>query len=414
MLTTTTAKTPPNVYMGYNPTLPATGPAGYASATLWIGALSDGGRYLSNDAYDPFGPNAMPAYAGMGFSSAVDRINGLHFTQQGNSLFRNLVVDSDATVGLHVINRRIDTAASPLGRASTQTWDYMHQDATFTMLFIVNFDTNATEQVLFTNTDGSSAAGVSLRREATTNKLTCFIRNAGEWRTANTPTWNTATFANDTWYLIAVVGHGDGQNLELKYAPFPGDQLPPTALTSENSINVVGGDDNTDASTTVVRLFSDHNDNSAFDGRFKDVMFFNEALSDAQILSLADAALWSGTASGEDEMSASPHANPPPGGSNYEGFVDLDAIASALPATVGNDVDAAAVAVVLAGQSRAAEPPAARTVSYTLRQTALSASAAEIDEALSSQWSWGEGDDADDSEDDSDEFEHFVLGDNWL
>jgi hypothetical protein len=143
-------------------------------------------------------------------------------------------------------------------------------------------------------------------------------------------------------------------------------------------------------------------------------MFFNEALSDAQILSLADAALWSGTASGEDEMSASPHANPPPGGSNHEGFVDLDAIASALPATVGNDVDAAAVAVVLAGQSRAAEPPAARTVSYTLPQTALSASAAEIDEALSSQWSWGEGDDADDSEDDSDEFEHFVLGDNWL
>jgi hypothetical protein len=229
---------------------------------------------------------------------------------------------------------------------------------------------------------------------------------------ADTPTWNTATFADDTWYLIAIVGNGDGQNLELKYAAFPGNQLAPTALVSENSMHVVGGNDNTDASTSVVRLFSDHNDNAAFDGRFKDVMFFNEALSDAQILGLADAALWAGTASGEAEMISNLHSSPPPGDPNDEGSADPEWIAS-LPAAAGNDVDADAVLVALAGQRRATEPPAARAVSYTLPQAALSASAAEIDEALSSQWSWGEDDDADDSEDESDEFE-LILGDELL
>jgi hypothetical protein len=103
--------------------------------------------------------------------------------------------------------------------------------------------------------------------------------------------------------------------------------------------------------------------------------------------------------------------NPPPGGgAGAPAGADLDAVAAALAMPSAPE----AVAVALAGQAGAAEPAAAQLPSYVLPTAALSAGPVEVDEALSSQWSWADDDGTDDSDDEADELNLVLLGDDWL
>jgi hypothetical protein len=294
MLTINTPKTPFYTYLGYTPpTLPSFAPSNNEHAKLWVGGLADGGLGMSGDIGTALAPLVLPVQDSAGAGALVDAISGTIFRRAAPA---EVVVDSDTTVGQFFHGNRASTGGSsglntviPANR-----YDFIHETGVFTIVLgAFKFQSNTyTDQILLTNSDKSLANdGFSLFRLGNGKLLFTMTNDNVTWRSSYT---TSKVFNDNTWYTLAISGGGDGQPLVLYWAQWPGNMAMPASLTWESG-GLIGGDDVTPGSAPSTRPlgFGSLSDGSlGTDWVFKDIMIFDVAMTQADIMSVLQTTVW--------------------------------------------------------------------------------------------------------------------------
>ena len=271
-----------------------------SNCKLWVAGFSDGGMRISADkaaGISPFG-NVQ----GNGVLAVMDYTADILFANTGGSLFRNAIIDKDSYVGPSVrILRNTSNGATPGWQTPTTntSWEFIQKTGRFTIVVgAIKFNHttgNAQEIILDNRVSTGSNAGFTLLRDSSARINFAFSYDTVPRIDANT---GATTFANGTWYTIAVVADGDASTCNLYWKAWPGNLAAPTSLTGPISLGTVAGDDGTGSAYTAdqplaiaTRTGGDTNSASI---SFKDIMIFDDDLSTSQILALVQNSVYAG------------------------------------------------------------------------------------------------------------------------
>lgn len=258
------------------------------------------GRYFGTGPTNAYPNMPLPLRSGYGIASYHDPISQTRYTTPANSKFQAWQLSEDAAVGVYASLAAQNNGCSLVSNSSATTpttaHDYVHNAATFTLLFTVRpkdgIKTGAA-QCLVSNTGASNPGadwgGFRVVYNATTDRFELIVYQANGTRFNGAL---PATLDPSHWYLIAIDCQGVGTPVRMRYADLTASGNRPTALDSVNSatnMNVSFGARPSRYALTI-GSYADNN-NAPSDAGVQHLSFYGRIFDDAELLALHEA--WS-------------------------------------------------------------------------------------------------------------------------
>lgn len=270
---------------GYSPRVSANDPSTISGLVLRMGDMSQPGAMDGISGTDLGRQPLVKGYGRTSFRNQVSGVGDWFGYVYSSNRVGGWGVDYDTTVGWHyrasylskLINGRLILAHSE----KSTNLNFVQNTATFSIwLPKIKFVTNPASDQWFLDMGAASTPGFTFLRKTSDRKVTIYIYDGTNRRiNAATPTGSPA-LADDTWYSLLFVGHGDNQPVSMYVGTFAANLGGLTWSSAYDTANV-GFDDGTFNSSAELSFLANNAHTLGCDAKTGGVLIWNDDIDTA-------------------------------------------------------------------------------------------------------------------------------------